>query len=675
MTTSTDVPGAEAPGTKAPGTQAAAVRPRPLLAAVLVATGLSAVAGALVSGAAAAPVLGDPGTVVRWGFPVVRAVHDLAAALTVGTLVLAATAIPARSPAWIRATRVATTAAVTWTLAAVVVLVAGYADSAGQALGAPGFGSQLGLFVTQIPYGRLLLIGAVMAAVVATLAVAVRTPTGAGLVAAAAAVALVPLSLNGHSAGASGHEIAVSSWWLHVIGVSVWFGGLAGIALVSRGLRTQGGELACVVGRFSTLAGWGFALVVITGVANAALRLQQPSNLLEPYGMLVLGKAVAVIALGVAGYAHRRWLLPAIAGDPGRKAFWRLVSVELVVFGAAMGLATALSRTAPPVPDAPPADPTPAELLTGEPLPPPLTASRWFTEAAPDLLWLVVAASAVVAYLLGVRTLRARGDRWPWHRTLLWVLGALALVYVTSGGPAAYGRTLFSAHMVQHMALSMMVPALLVFGAPVTLAVRALPRRRDGSRGPREWLLGAVESRPGRLAAHPLVAAGLFAGSLVVFYYSPLFGLALRTHVGHELMMIHFLVVGYLFCQALVGVDPGPSRPSYPLRLLLLFATMAFHAFFGVALVSGETLLESAWFSSTGWGIDALADQQTGGGIAWGIGEFPTLLLALVVGVQWARSDDREAKRSDRKADRDDDADLARYNAMLARLRQPDRRR
>ena len=645
---------------------------RPLLAAVLAATGLALVGGLLLTGAAAAPVLADPGLLVRWGLPVVRAVHDLAAALTLGALLLAASAIPASSPAWSRAVRVAATASVVWTLAAVAVLVGSYADVAGQPLGSAGFGSQLGLFVTEIDYGRQLLLSALFAAVVATAAFAVRTTVGAGVVTLVAAVALVPLSLTGHATGATGHEIAVSSWWLHVVGVSVWFGGLAALVLVGSGLA---GHMPAVVGRYSTLAGWGFALVVAAGVANAWLRVDIPGDLLTGYGILLLGKSAAAVVLGAAGYVHRRRLLPSLEGSHGRTAFWRLVAGELVVFGIAMGLATALGRTAPPVPNEPPAEPSPAQLLTGEPLPPPLTAARWFTEWAPDALWITVAVGAVVAYLLGVRTLRARGDRWPHHRTLLWVLGAAALVYVTSGGPAAYGRTLFSAHMVGHMALSMVVPVLLVFGAPVTLALRSIPRRRDGSRGPREWLLGVVESRVGRFAAHPLVAAGLFAGSLVLFYYTPLFGLALRTHIGHELMMIHFLLVGYLFCQALVGVDPGPSRPPYPLRLLLLFVTMAFHAFFGVALVGGETLLEATWFSSTGWGIDALADQQTGGAIAWGIGELPTLALALVVAVQWSRSDDREARRRDRSADRDDDAELADYNAMLSQLGDQAKRR
>jgi putative copper resistance protein D len=213
----------------------------------------------------------------------------------------------------------------------------------------------------------------------------------------------------------------------------------------------------------------------------------------------------------------------------------------------------------------------------------------------------------------------------------------------------------------------MVVPPLLVVGAPVTLAVRTLRRRHDGSRGPREWLLVLVHSRVARFLAHPVVAAALFAGSLVVFYYSPLFALSLEHHLGHELMQVHFLATGYLFASALVGVDPGAARASYPMRLLLLLATMAFHAFFGVVLMNGDSLLAASWFTSLGLGVDALADQRTGGGIAWGIGEFPTIVIAVVLAVQWSRSDDREARRTDRAADRDDDAALDAYNAMLAR--------
>lgn len=58
----------------------------------------------------------------------------------------------------------------------------------------------------------------------------------------------------------------------------------------------------------------------------------------------------------------------------------------------------------------------------------------------------------------------------------------------------------------------------------------------------------------------------------------------------------------------------------------------------------------------------------------WGIGEVPTLMLALGVVVTWNRSDTREAVRRDRQADRNNEADLAAYNQMFAQLKEQDRR-
>jgi putative copper resistance protein D len=639
-----------------------------LVPALLVATAV----GLVVTGAAAPTLLSDPGVAVRWGLPVVKGLHDLAVAVTIGGLLLAACVLPAGGAAWERAARAAAGAAVGWAVLATAVVILTYADVAGRPVGGPGFGPELGYFVTDLDLGRELALTALLAAVTATLAVGARRPGGAGLALVAAGITLVPLSLTGHAAGAASHETAVSGWWMHVGGMSLWVGGLVALALVAPLL---GGGAADAAGRFSAVAGWAFALVVVSGVANALLRLSSPADLLHGYGFVLLLKIAATVALGAAGWWHRHSLLAALRARPSRALFWRLVTGELVVMGATLGLAVALSRSAPPIPQVPPAEPTPAELLTGEPLPPPPTAVRYLTETSVDLLWLVVVAFVVVAYLLGTRRLRSRGDSWPVLRTLSWLAGCAVLLYVTCGAPAAYGRTLFSVHMVQHMTLSMAVPPLLVLGAPVTLALRTLPGRRDGSRGPREWILVLVESTPVRFLSRPVVAAVLFAGSIIVFYFSALFELALATHVGHELMMIHFLLAGYLFANVLVGIDPGPARPPYPLRLLLLFATMAFHAFFGVTLVSGDALLAADWFSSTGWGIDALADQREGGGIAWGIGEFPTLLLAIALAAQWARSDDREARRTDRAADRDDDARLAEYNAMLSRMAEHDARR
>jgi cytochrome c oxidase assembly factor CtaG len=281
-----------------------------------------------------------------------------------------------------------------------------------------------------------------------------------------------------------------------------------------------------------------------------------------------------------------------------------------------------------------------------------------------------VSVLSVVLYLIGVRRMHARGDAWPVRRTIFWVLGWAIFVWATCGAPGVYGRVLFSVHMLMHMTVSMSAPILMVLAAPVTLALRALTPRGDKTLGPREILLGLVHSRYLAVIGNPIVAASIFFGSLVVFYFSPLFELALSTHTGHILMTLHFLLAGYLFAWVLVGIDPGPRRWPPLFRLVILFATVSFHAFFGVALTTGSTLLAPSFFQSLHlpWAVDLLADQRDGGAVAWGVGELPTLILALLVTLAWMRSDDAESKRLDRQADRDDDAQLKAYNAHLAAI-------
>ena len=134
-------------------------------------------------------------------------------------------------------------------------------------------------------------------------------------------------------------------------------------------------------------------------------------------------------------------------------------------------------------------------------------------------------------------------------------------------------------------------------------------------------------------------------------------------------MVVHFLLAGYLFVQSLIGIDPGVNRLSYPFRVIQLLMAMTVHAFFGLTLMSNSGLLLADWYGAMGrtWGAPPLEDQYIGGAIAWSVGELPNLVLMLVIGVQWSRSEDRKAKRRDRNEARTGDAELEAYNAMLAR--------
>ncbi|MCG2803104.1 MAG: bifunctional copper resistance protein CopD/cytochrome c oxidase assembly protein, partial [Cellulomonas sp.] len=434
-----------------------------------------------------------------------------------------------------------------------------------------------------------------------------------------------------------------------------------------------GSDLTAAVGRFSVLAGWCTAGVVVSGLVNAWIRLGGVSGLGSRWGVLLLVKAGLVVVLGLLGLVHRRRTMPLLADRPS--LFWRVMVVELAVMGAVSAVAVALGSTAPPDPGTTPTDPTPAYLVTGSPLPPQPTAWHWLTLTSLDLVTASAAVAGVVVYLRWVHRLHRRGDAWPWVRTASWLVGMAGFWWATNGGAAVYGHVLFSAHMVQHMVLATVIPIFLALSAPVTLALRALPSRIAGlrgdvSRGPREWLLVLVGSRWGRFLANPIVAAANFAFSMVVFYYTDVFAWALADPVGHLVMVVHFSLAGYLFANALVGIDPGPTRPSYPLRLVLLFATMGFHAFFGVTLQSSTALLVADWFGLMGrpWGPSALVDQHLGGSVAWGIGEFPTLALAIGVAFAWSRDDERVARRRDRRVDRAGDPELDEYNAMLERL-------
>ncbi|MET0989954.1 MAG: cytochrome c oxidase assembly protein [Glaciihabitans sp.] len=624
-------------------------------------------------GGADAPLATDPGATVRYGLPVAKLLVNLGAAGSLGALILVAFALVPSKPEYSRALDVAAGASALWAVASAANGFLVFLSIYNQPVSFDDrFGDLLSTFMTTTELGQAWLVTTLVAAALTVLCFAVRNQTVLVFVALLAAAGLVPMALQGHAGGTETHDAAVTAIWLHIVFAALWLGGLLTIVV----LRSQlgGARLPLVVGRYSTIALVSFIAVTASGYVSAEIRVGTFANLLTPYGVLVIVKILALGALGLFGVAQRRLLIRRMSRTDaaGRNAFWWLVAAELGFMGLASGVAAALARTATPETEVPAAqltNPTPAELLTGSVLPEPPTFVRYLTEWNFDLLWILICGFAIFFYVAGVMRLRKRGDSWPIHRTVLWIAGMILLFWITNGGVNLYQKYLFSSHMLAHMMLGMMVPVLLVPAAPITLLLRTVAKRNDGSRGPREWVLLLVGSQYFGFLTRPIVAAILFAGSLWVFYYTPLFAWATENHIGHEWMIVHFLLTGYLLVSSLIGVDPSPHRAAYPMRLLILLGTMAFHAFFGLSLMTGSGLLLADWYGAMGWdtGTSAIQDQQAGGGIAWSIGEIPTVALAIAVAIMWSRNDAKDSKRYDRKADRDGDAELQEYNAMLAR--------
>lgn len=611
----------------------------------------------------------DGGVLARVGLPVARTIHDVFAAVTVGLLLVAGTMVPETTATNRResARRMATLTGSVWVLASLATLLLWISNTSGVDATSPQFLGTVTSVVWSIDGFRAMLFSLLIATFAVVGSAVVQTKTGITWMAALSVIALMPLALNGHAAGAAAHDTAVNSLAIHIAAAVLWAGGLA--ALVILRPQLDGLALKVTVGRFSLLATWCIGLLAYSGLLNAAVRLGSLSALTSTYGLIVLAKVTAIGLLGVAGWRMRSAVIPRLsaAGRSGGTAFAQFAVLETVILAAAMGIGVGLSRTPPPVGEEASADV--ATALTGYPLPAgPLDGMAWFTAFRIDWLFFSGAVVAIALYLAGVRRLQRRGDSWPLQRTIPWVAGWLIFMWVTCGAPGIYGRVQFSVHMLQHMTLSMAVPFCLVLGAPLTLASRALPARRDKTLGLRELLLRTAHSRYLNFWANPIIASVNFFGSLIVFYFTGLFELALRTHTGHIAMVVHFMLAGYMFCWILVGQDPGPKRWAPSLRLVLLFATMSFHAFFGVALISGSAVLAEPFFTQLAvpWVPDLLADQIDGGAITWGIGELPMLILALMVGIVWMRADEHEAKRLDRQADRDHDAALEAYNAELA---------
>jgi putative copper resistance protein D len=643
-----------------------------LAVAVAVALALSTLSGAAGFARLGLP---DPGPLTVYGLPVVRALAQGAAVVTVGFLLLAAFFTPPGGKGWLaadgyRAVRVASWAAGTWAAAAIVMVPLSVADSYGRPLSEMLDPRILAEAVPGITETTAWTLTAVVALAVLGLTRAILGWGATVVTFGVALLGLMPVALTGHSSTGGSHDIATNSLLLHVLSAAVWVGGL--VAVVTH-LAAGGGHPATAARRFSAVALWCWIVLAVSGVVNALVRITPAELFTSTYGVLVLVKVTALLTLGAFGAWHRRHSLPAI--EQGRTgSLVRFGGIEVLVMFATVGVAVALGRTPPPAVPTP--SPTRTEVLVGYPIDGPLTLSGVLTESRFDLAFGTLALVLAALYLAGVRRLRHRGDAWPVGRTVAWLLGCLALLVATSSGIGRYAPVMFSVHMGQHMALNMLVPILLVLGGPVTLLLRALPAAGSGAPpGPREWVLSAVHSPVARVLTLPLVALALFVGSFYVLYFSGLFDLALEAHWAHLVMNLHFLLVGALFFWPLVGIDPSPRQLPPIGRLGLLFVAIPLHAFFGIAVMSSDAVIGNGFYQQLdlGW-VNRLADQSLGGGLAWATGEVPMLLVLIALLVQWSRLDERTARRDDRRADRDGDRDLVAYNAMLRSLAETGRR-
>lgn len=469
-------------------------------------------------------------------------------------------------------------------------------------------------------------------------------------------IGVIAVPVNGNAGQGPNHDYATSSVIVFAVAVGVLTGMKVCAALAPPTIQ--------VWRRVLPIELTSGAVALLYGMLLLGLMLPPTSPVGSDYGRL------AVLAATVLTLVWLGDLAAVIGGRSGRPHLGRgsaaasaLAGITVVAATSAMAVQTAPGLLAHRF--------TAWDVFLGYELPGPPSALRLVTFWRFDTFLGTAALVLAVLYVVGVVHLRRRGDAWPAGRTAAWLIGCLALVFVTGSGVRAYGSAMFSVHMIEHMADNMFVPVFLVLGAPVTLALRVLPAAGTGHPpGPREWLVWLVHSPVTKFLSHPVTAFVIFVGSLYVVYFTPIFDTLVRYHWGHEFMSAHFLITGYLFFWGIIGVDPGPRRLPFIGRLGVLFAVMPFHAFFGIALMTMTSSVGGRFYSYVDlpWLSGVIADQHLGGAIAWGSSELPVLVVIIALVAQWAQQDRRAAARSDRHTEASYDDDLDAYNAMLNEL-------
>jgi len=286
--------------------------------------------------------------------------------------------------------------------------------------------------------------------------------------------------------------------------------------------------------------------------------------------------------------------------------------------------------------------------------------SRWEL----DPLFLMFTGVSLWLYLSGVRHVNRAHPKSPFppRRVAYFVAGFAVLAFALVSPPASYDTVLFSVHMWQHLLLTMVAAPLILIGTPITLALRvASPRTR------RTVLLPILHSRVVRVVSFPVVAWLVFAATMWLSHYSPLYEDSLENAWIHRFEHLLYLSAAMMFWWQAIGLDPTPWRMNHPVRILYVFLQMPQNSFLGLSIYSSSHVMYTHYETlQRTWGPSPLADQQQAGIIMWVAGDLLFLIALCFVIASWVKAEELETKRQDRAQAR------IRTAAALARANRSD---
>lgn len=210
-------------------------------------------------------------------------------------------------------------------------------------------------------------------------------------------------------------------------------------------------------------------------------------------------------------------------------------------------------------------------------------------------------------------------------------LSGLTLLFLSLNGPLhdLSDSYLFSAHMVQHLLLTMIVVPLLIIGTPGWMLRPAL-------RSP-------TIARVARALTRPAVAFALFNVTMLAWHLPPLYNQAMAHHGVHIVQHLFFLVTATLVWWPLLSPLPELPRLSYAMQLLYIVLLMIPMNVIGLMITYADEVLYPAYESAPR--IVALSpqeDQLVGGLIMWIPGTFILIGVATVMFFRWAKVEEAQ---------------------------------
>ncbi len=552
-----------------------------------------------------------------------------------------------------------------WLVSSLLMTAANPAFINGAPLGTALLPTGWWIYLTSSPSALAWLVTALAALVTTVVAYTATRAPGFAVCWLAGALATLFVAVTGNVTVGLDHDWATDAQAIATLAGVVLGSGAVAVVLAA----LAGSELPeAAVRRYHRTA---LPLVVLLAAGYTVVAWQQlagRSPFAVPVGLPYLVGAACLVAL----LLNWGWRAVRLRGAPDDASLLGSVVREAAVLVIAVAVVTAITHIPPPRFEI---EQSLQINYLGYEVDLPATLERLAGLGRPNLLWVMLCLTAIGLYAWGTVRVYRGGGHWPVPRLIAWVAGWGLTLYLAVSGLWMYSTAVFSWHMLVHMTVNMMVPLLCVLGGPVGLLTAATGHAGAGELpGPADLFDGLGANRFVRFILSPPVLWINYIASLFLVYFSPLFAWLMKYHWAHQLMLLHFMLAGFLFFNLLVSPDRNSWQLPPIVRFAMLISVMPFHAIFAVGIMMARSVIGEQFYASLAveWVGDLLADQQIAGQITWFTGEIPAFIAVAVLAFQWFRSDSREAARADRRADLGED-DMAAYNELLAELAERDR--